>query len=241
MDAHDGGSTTSWIRTSCQSAIGSLQNAFEGNVSMLGSHLKSLKIPYRNWAMFFNLSIKHCSIFSAVISCQARNEQLKVTMFWIIILLISIDSFLYESVCLQQFLGNLRNLRDSHAALAFGSSETSEGPSSVTKIISECESALTDLNRSLGILSASIAREQGNKMSTWWNNELVFILLECDLVVHSIHICGHKMWRCGVKSAALYYANRLFIYFWKFGILFKDRLIQGSPNEVVYNLQFLLF
>ncbi|KAK7286920.1 hypothetical protein RJT34_22282 [Clitoria ternatea] len=66
---------------------------------------------------------------------------------------------------LLKFLGNLRNLRDSHAALAFGSSETSEGPSSVTRIISECESALTVLNRDLGILSASIAREQGEKMS----------------------------------------------------------------------------
>ncbi|CAJ1948514.1 unnamed protein product, partial [Sphenostylis stenocarpa] len=66
---------------------------------------------------------------------------------------------------ISQFLGNLRNLRDSHAALAFGSSETSDGPSSVTRIISECESALTVLNRDLGILSASIAREQGAKMN----------------------------------------------------------------------------
>nr|ACU19774.1 unknown [Glycine max] len=66
---------------------------------------------------------------------------------------------------LLKFLGNLRNLRDSHAALAFGSSETSDGPSSVTRIISECESALTVLNRDLGILSASIAREQGEKMN----------------------------------------------------------------------------
>ncbi|CAK7342874.1 unnamed protein product [Dovyalis caffra] len=63
---------------------------------------------------------------------------------------------------LWKFLGNLRNLRDSHAALAVGSSETKAGePSSVTRIISECESALTFLNRDLGILSASIAREQG--------------------------------------------------------------------------------
>ncbi|KOM58067.1 hypothetical protein LR48_Vigan11g110000 [Vigna angularis] len=66
---------------------------------------------------------------------------------------------------LLKFLGNLRNLRDSHAALAFGSSETSDGPSSVTRIISECESALTVLNHDLGILSASIAREQGEKMN----------------------------------------------------------------------------
>ncbi|XP_065854504.1 AUGMIN subunit 7 [Euphorbia lathyris] len=64
---------------------------------------------------------------------------------------------------LLKFLGNLRNLRDSHAALAIGSSETVAGePSSVTRIISECESALTFLNRDLGILSASIARERGN-------------------------------------------------------------------------------
>ncbi|GAU29650.1 hypothetical protein TSUD_53020 [Trifolium subterraneum] len=66
----------------------------------------------------------------------------------------------------KEFLRNLRNLRDSHGALSFGSSETSEGPSSVTKIISECESALTDLNRGLGILSTSIAREEGKKTST---------------------------------------------------------------------------
>ncbi|KAL6130440.1 hypothetical protein ACLB2K_068819 [Fragaria x ananassa] len=63
---------------------------------------------------------------------------------------------------LLKFLGNLRNLRDSHAALAVGSSDSVAGePSSVTRIISECESALTFLNRDLGILSASIAREQG--------------------------------------------------------------------------------
>ncbi|KAJ6883546.1 hypothetical protein NC652_030709 [Populus alba x Populus x berolinensis] len=68
-----------------------------------------------------------------------------------------IDHFLL----LWQFLGNLRNLRDSHAALAVGSSETKAGePSSVTRIISECESALTFLNRDLGILSASISREK---------------------------------------------------------------------------------
>ena len=68
--------------------------------------------------------------------------------------------------CLQ-FLGNLRNLRDSHAALAVGSSETIAGePSSVTRIISECESALTFLNRDLGILSASITREQGREVNS---------------------------------------------------------------------------
>lgn len=63
---------------------------------------------------------------------------------------------------LLKFLGNLRNLRDSHAALAIGSSETVAGePSSVTRIVSECETALTFLNRDLGILSTSIAREKG--------------------------------------------------------------------------------
>lgn len=63
---------------------------------------------------------------------------------------------------LLKFLSNLRNLRDSHAAVAVGSSETIGGePSSVTRIISECESALTDLNRDLGVLSASIARGSG--------------------------------------------------------------------------------
>nr|XP_028955040.1 AUGMIN subunit 7-like [Malus domestica] len=67
---------------------------------------------------------------------------------------------------LLKFLGNLRNLRDSYAALAVGSSDSVAGePSSVTRIISECESALTFLNRDLGILSASIAREQGEEVS----------------------------------------------------------------------------
>ncbi|KAK6912378.1 Plant AUGMIN subunit 7 [Dillenia turbinata] len=66
---------------------------------------------------------------------------------------------------LLKFLGNLRNLRDSHAAVAVGSSEAVAGePSSVTRIISECESALTFLNRDLGILSASIAREKGGEV-----------------------------------------------------------------------------
>ncbi|PSS10057.1 AUGMIN subunit like [Actinidia chinensis var. chinensis] len=65
---------------------------------------------------------------------------------------------------LLKFLGSLRNLRDSHAAVAVGSSETIAGkPSSVTRIISECESALSFLNHDLGILSASIAREQGGE------------------------------------------------------------------------------
>ena len=46
--------------------------------------------------------------------------------------------------------------------MVVGSSETVAGqPSPVTRIISECESVLTFLNRDLGILSASIAREQG--------------------------------------------------------------------------------
>ncbi|XP_027113551.1 AUGMIN subunit 7-like [Coffea arabica] len=63
---------------------------------------------------------------------------------------------------LLKFLGNLKNLRDSHAAVAVGSSESVGGePSSVTRIISECETSLTLLNRDLGILSASIAREKG--------------------------------------------------------------------------------
>ncbi|KAK1364684.1 AUGMIN subunit 7 [Heracleum sosnowskyi] len=65
---------------------------------------------------------------------------------------------------LLKFLGNLRNLRDSHAAVAVGASETVAGePTSVTRIISECEAALTYLNRDLSILSASIAREQGEE------------------------------------------------------------------------------
>ncbi|KAL0887697.1 hypothetical protein Bca101_011680 [Brassica carinata] len=64
-----------------------------------------------------------------------------------------------------KFLGNLKNLRDSHAAVSIGSAGTVAGePSSVTRIVSECEAALTVLNRDLGILSASIAREQGERL-----------------------------------------------------------------------------
>lgn len=67
---------------------------------------------------------------------------------------------------LLKFLGNMKNLRDSYAAVAAGSSESVDGePSSVTRIISDCESALTLLNRDLGILSASIAREQGEDVT----------------------------------------------------------------------------
>nr|XP_019704235.1 AUGMIN subunit 7 isoform X2 [Elaeis guineensis] len=61
---------------------------------------------------------------------------------------------------LLKFLGNLRSLRDSYAAMAVGSVSTTDEPSSVTKIIMDCESALTFLNRSLAILSTSVAREQ---------------------------------------------------------------------------------
>ncbi|XP_073291371.1 AUGMIN subunit 7-like isoform X2 [Primulina huaijiensis] len=65
---------------------------------------------------------------------------------------------------LVKFLGNLKNLRDSYTAVTVGSSETVAGkPSSVMRIISECESALTFLNRDLAILSASIAREKGEE------------------------------------------------------------------------------
>ncbi|XP_020260045.1 AUGMIN subunit 7 [Asparagus officinalis] len=62
---------------------------------------------------------------------------------------------------LLKFLGNLRSLRESHAAMAVGSVSTTDEPSSITKIIMDCESALTFLNRSLTILSTSVAREQG--------------------------------------------------------------------------------
>ncbi|KAF2563804.1 hypothetical protein F2Q70_00014434 [Brassica cretica] len=68
---------------------------------------------------------------------------------------------------LLKFLGNLKNLRDSHAALSIGSSGgtvAGEPPSSVNRIVSECEAVLTVLNRDLGILSASIAREQGERL-----------------------------------------------------------------------------
>ncbi|RWW32891.1 hypothetical protein BHE74_00000672 [Ensete ventricosum] len=59
-----------------------------------------------------------------------------------------------------QFLGNLRSVRDSYAAMSIGSLPTTEDPSSITKIILDCESALTFLNRSLSVLSTSVAREQ---------------------------------------------------------------------------------
>ncbi|CAL9037724.1 unnamed protein product [Musa banksii] len=63
---------------------------------------------------------------------------------------------------LLKFLGNLRSVRDSYAAMSVGSlSTTTDEPSSITKIILDCESALTFLNRSLSILSTSVAREQG--------------------------------------------------------------------------------
>lgn len=34
MDTHDGGPPTSWVWTSCQSFIGGVQDAFEGNLPM---------------------------------------------------------------------------------------------------------------------------------------------------------------------------------------------------------------
>ncbi|KAK8660337.1 hypothetical protein V6N13_051265 [Hibiscus sabdariffa] len=71
-----------------------------------------------------------------------------------------------------KFLGNLKNLRDSHAALAVGSAETVAGePSAVTRIISECETALTSLNCDLGILSASIAREKNMQDVCRWKSQ----------------------------------------------------------------------
>ncbi|KAF9602050.1 hypothetical protein IFM89_024807, partial [Coptis chinensis] len=62
---------------------------------------------------------------------------------------------------LLKFLWTLRNIRDSHAAVSAGSSEsTKDKSSSITKIITECESVLTYLNRDLSILSASVAHER---------------------------------------------------------------------------------
>ncbi|MQM13426.1 hypothetical protein Taro_046350 [Colocasia esculenta] len=62
---------------------------------------------------------------------------------------------------LLKFLGNLRSLRDSYAVIAGGTELPSEEPSSsVSKIIVECELALTFLNHNLGILSASVTRQQ---------------------------------------------------------------------------------
>ncbi|XP_074572402.1 AUGMIN subunit 7 isoform X1 [Curcuma longa] len=65
---------------------------------------------------------------------------------------------------LLKFLGNLRSVRESYAAMSIGSVSTTEEPSSITKIILDCESALTFLNRSLSILSTSVAREQGKAL-----------------------------------------------------------------------------
>ncbi|KAL5708469.1 AUGMIN subunit 7 [Ranunculus cassubicifolius] len=63
---------------------------------------------------------------------------------------------------LLKFLANLRNLRDSHSAVAAGTSESSvDKPSSIANIIAECESTLTYLNRDLSVLSASVARQRG--------------------------------------------------------------------------------
>lgn len=39
MDTYDGGSTTSWLWTSCQSIIGGVQNASKGNLSLLGKNV----------------------------------------------------------------------------------------------------------------------------------------------------------------------------------------------------------
>ncbi|KAG6524874.1 hypothetical protein ZIOFF_014818 [Zingiber officinale] len=44
---------------------------------------------------------------------------------------------------LLKFLGNLRSVRESYAAMSIGSVSTTEEPSSITKIILDCESALT--------------------------------------------------------------------------------------------------
>ncbi|CAF2343357.1 unnamed protein product [Brassica napus] len=76
------------------------------------------------------------------------------------------NRFLEAYNMLFKFLGNMKNLRGSHAALSIGSSggTVAGEPSSVTRIVSECEAALTVLNRDLGILSASIAREQGERL-----------------------------------------------------------------------------
>ncbi|KAL8542481.1 hypothetical protein ACS0TY_003371 [Phlomoides rotata] len=87
---------------------------------------------------------------------------------------------------LLKFLGNLKNLRDSHAAVAVGSSEAVGGePSSVMRIISECESALTFLNRDLGILSASIAREKGEErasVTTKHRCSMAVFMLPCTIL-----------------------------------------------------------
>ncbi|KAI3676785.1 hypothetical protein L1987_86398 [Smallanthus sonchifolius] len=70
-----------------------------------------------------------------------------------------------------QLLGDMKNVRNSHAAVAVGSSETISGqPSSMSRIIYECESALTFLNHDLGILSASKARVEARNQIFDKNN-----------------------------------------------------------------------
>lgn len=99
---------------------------------------------------------------------------------------------------LLKFLGNLRSLRDSYTAMAAGSLSASNEPSSVTKIISDCESALTFLNHSLSILSTSVAREQGETLwvSIWIPRysfeEFMYVTLQwfsCLLPIKKIVIC----------------------------------------------------
>uniref|UniRef100_A0A0A9DHD6 Uncharacterized protein n=1 Tax=Arundo donax TaxID=35708 RepID=A0A0A9DHD6_ARUDO len=48
--------------------------------------------------------------------------------------------------------------------MAARSLSASNEPASVSKIISDCEYALTFLNHSLSILSTSVAREQGETL-----------------------------------------------------------------------------
>ena len=158
---------------------------------------------YRREKILLKVCNKPCSVSCAVIT---REGKCAVTGNFVLnnILINFVESFIY--VYLWQFLGNLRNLRDSHAALAVGSSETTGEPSSVTRIISECESALTVLNRDLGILSASIARERGEKTSMLWNSEKwdinsqLFFWIRFGHVVHSVHTIDMKYYHV-VKSS----------------------------------------
>ncbi|MBA0554972.1 hypothetical protein Golob_014042 [Gossypium lobatum] len=128
---------------------------------------------------------------------------------------------------LLKFLGNLRNLRDSHAALAVGSSETVAGePSPVTRIISECESALTSLNCDLGILSASIAREkamQGQQHGDHQRMEFELILwVHVDVVVSC---------KCGFINVICKGVNLTFLKS-DIGFFWLNRLKQGDTYHL---------
>lgn len=154
LDTHDGGTPASRVWTSRQSFIGGIQVAFKGT------------------SLLFTLCKFYCCCYLFLFIPTFPILMMNMLRFYDNVASVCLPIFFSVSelfVWCLQFLGNLRNLRDSYAALAVGSSETIAGePSSVTRIISECESALTFLNRDLGILTSSIARERGEEVNLRW-------------------------------------------------------------------------